>query len=54
LSKALKYASSLGTRRAIIVGEREEREKRVTIRDMESGKQEMIDIERVKSILEGI
>jgi len=42
LSKNLKYASSVGARFAVIVGKEEMAKRSVTLRDMKSGKQELV------------
>ena len=47
LSKSLKYASSINSDKIIIVGPDEMKEDSVTIRDMKSGKQEMIKIKDI-------
>ena len=47
LSKSLKYASSINSDKIIIVGSKELKEDSVTIRDMKSGKQEMIKIKDI-------
>ena len=44
MSKSLKYASSINAHKIIIVGPKELEKDSVTIRDMESGKQEMVKI----------
>jgi len=50
LSKSLRYASSIGARNAIIIGEREKRENKITLRDMEDGKQRMVDLKELMEI----
>jgi histidyl-tRNA synthetase len=47
ISKSLKYASSLNAKKAIIVGPKELVQDSVTIRDMESGKQEIVKIKDI-------
>ncbi len=47
LSKSLKYASSINTKKAIIVGPKELEQDSVTIRDMETGKQEIVKIKNI-------
>ena len=49
ISKSLKYASSLNAKKAIIVGPKELVQDSVTIRDMESGKQEIVKIKDITS-----
>lgn len=44
LGKQFDYANSLGIRYVAIVGEKEMKEGKVTLRDMESGKEEMIPV----------
>ncbi len=44
LGKQFDYANSLGIRFVAVVGEKEAKEKKVTIRDMQSGKEEMLEI----------
>ncbi len=44
LGKQFDYANSLGIRYVAIVGEKETKEGKVTLRDMESGKEEMIPV----------
>lgn len=46
IGKALKYASSQNTAYAIILGPREVEEHKLTLRNMESGKQKEIDIDQ--------
>ncbi|WP_456418486.1 histidine--tRNA ligase [Methanocaldococcus infernus] len=45
LRKALDYANSKGISKVVIVGEKEVKEGKVTIKDMESGEQKLVDIE---------
>lgn len=47
ISKSLKYASSLNAKKAIIIGPKELKQDSVTIRDMESGKQETVKIKNI-------
>ena len=47
LSKQLEYASSLGIPFAVIVGERELKEKSVKIRNMKTGKEEIVSINQL-------
>ncbi len=49
IGKSLKYASSLNAEKVMIVGPRELKKKSVTIRDMKTGKQELIDIKDIVS-----
>lgn len=44
LSKGMKYASLIGARYAVIIGEKELLKGVVTVRDMRSGKQEEVDV----------
>lgn len=53
LGKQFDYANSLGIKYVAIVGEKETKENKLTLRDMESGKEEMISIEEaVKKVRE--
>jgi histidyl-tRNA synthetase len=45
LSKSLKYASSINVDKIIIIGEKELKNESVTIRDMKTGRQELIKID---------
>ncbi len=47
ISKSLKYASSLNAKKVIIIGPNELEKDAVTIRDMESGEQELIEINNI-------
>lgn len=47
ISKSLKYASSINSTKAIIVGPKELKQDSVTIRDMKTGKQEIVKIKDV-------
>ncbi|MBN2042934.1 MAG: histidine--tRNA ligase [Candidatus Aenigmarchaeota archaeon] len=47
ISKNLSYANSLGIPYVIFLGEKELKEKKVKLRDMKSGKEEMLTIEKV-------
>lgn len=47
ISKSLKYASSINAEKAIIVGPKELERNSVTIRDMNSGKQELVKIKDI-------
>ncbi|MBN1676953.1 MAG: histidine--tRNA ligase [Candidatus Thermoplasmatota archaeon] len=49
MSKNLKYASSLGARFAVIVGKEEMAKRSVTLRDMTSGKQEVVLADNIAS-----
>ena len=51
LSKSLKYASSLNVKKAVIVGPKELEKDSVTIRDMKTGKQEMIKIKNINQFV---
>jgi histidyl-tRNA synthetase len=44
MSKAMKYANSIGARKVIIIGEKELAESSVTVRDMKSGEQSQVPI----------
>ncbi len=51
MAKAMKYASSIGARYAVIVGSKELEDNCVTLRDMESGEQKIVKIDSLsKSI----
>lgn len=55
LSKNLKYASSAGARFAVIVGKEEMAKRSVTLRDMKSGKQEVVPADDVgKAIIDAV
>jgi histidyl-tRNA synthetase len=47
ISKSLKYASSINSTKAIIVGPKELKQDSVTIRDMKTGKQEIVKIKDI-------
>lgn len=49
IGKALKYASSRNASYAVILGPREMEERKITLRNMESGNQEEIDIDEFKN-----
>lgn len=51
MSKSLKYASSLNAEKAIIVGLKELEQDSVTVRDMDSGKQEIVKIKDIHQIV---
>jgi len=51
MSKSLKYASSINAEKAIIVGPKELEKDSVTIRDLETGKQEMVKIKNINQII---
>ena len=51
ISKSLKYASSINAKKAIIVGPKELEQDKVTIRDMNTGKQEMVKIKDITQIV---
>ena len=51
LSKALKYASSINSRYAIFIGEDEINQDSVKIKDLETGKQELVKIEDIVDFL---
>jgi histidyl-tRNA synthetase len=44
IGKSLKYASTVNAKKAIIIGSKELKESAVTVRDMKSGKQELVKI----------
>jgi histidyl-tRNA synthetase len=52
MSKSLKYASSVNAKKAIIVGPKELEQNSVTIRDMETGKQETVKIKNIIKIIQ--
>ena len=54
LRKALDYAGRLGVPYVVLVGRRDLKEGRVTVRDMESGEQKTVEIERVVGELTGL
>ncbi len=45
LKKALEYANNRGISKVVIVGEKELKENKILIKDMETGKQELIDLQ---------
>ena len=45
LKKSMKYADSMGFKKVIIVGEKDLEEGKVTVRDMETGRQEKIEVD---------
>ncbi|WP_456471766.1 histidine--tRNA ligase [Methanocaldococcus sp.] len=47
LRKALDYANNKGISKVIIVGEKEAKENKVTIKDMETGEQRIVDIDEL-------
>ena len=51
IGKSLKYASSIGIKKAIIIGPKELESNSVTIRDMQSGEQKMIKIKDLQQVL---
>ncbi|MCJ7570884.1 MAG: histidine--tRNA ligase [Candidatus Thermoplasmatota archaeon] len=51
ISKSLKYASAINAQKTIIIGLKELEEKSVTVRDMNTGKQEKILIEKLEGYL---
>jgi len=50
ISKSLKYASSINTTKVIIVGPKELEQDSVTIRDMMTGKQEIVKIKNIQKM----
>ena len=50
IGKSLKYASSVNAKKAIIIGENEIEQESVTIKDMQSGKQKLIKIQKLFEI----
>ncbi len=52
IAKNMKYANSINAKKVIILGEDELKEDRVTIRDMETGKQEKIPVKNLIKYLE--
>jgi histidyl-tRNA synthetase len=51
MSKSLKYASSINAKKTVIVGPKELEQDKVTIRDMKTGKQEMVKIKNITQIV---
>ena len=47
ISKSLKYASSINVDKIIIVGQKELDDESVTVRDMKTGKQELVKINKL-------
>jgi histidyl-tRNA synthetase len=52
IGKSLKYASSAGSNKAIIVGPDELKKESVTVKDMKTGKQQLIKIQKLSDFLE--
>ncbi len=50
MSKSLKYASSINAKKAIIVGPRELEQNKVTVRDMKTGEQKEVKIDKILEI----
>ena len=51
ISKSLKYASSINTKKAIIVGPKELKQDVITVRDMKTGKQETVAIKNINKLI---
>ncbi|AEF95621.1 histidine--tRNA ligase [Methanotorris igneus] len=51
LNKALDYANTKGIKKVIIVGSRELSEGKVTLKDMISGEQKLVDIDKISEVL---
>jgi histidyl-tRNA synthetase len=51
ISKSLKYASSINTKKAIIVGPKELKQDVITVRDMKTGKQETVSIKNINKLI---
>lgn len=51
-SKCLKYADAIGAKRVVIIGKKELADESVTIRDMNTGKQEKVKIKELVEFLE--
>ena len=51
LGKILEYASDIDARYVVIVGKRDLENDKVTVRDMKSGEQEIVEIKRIEDIL---
>ncbi|AIZ56659.1 histidine--tRNA ligase [Candidatus Methanoplasma termitum] len=49
MAKAMKYASSIGSKFVVIVGSEEMKNNSVTLRDMSSGEQKLVKISRLKA-----
>ena len=47
LGKQFEYANSIGAKKVIIVGKRDLAKKKVTIRDMKTGKEQLINIKEI-------
>lgn len=47
LSKQFEYANTIGARKVVIVGEKDLKEGNVTIRDMQTGKEEQVSVEKL-------
>lgn len=51
MAKAMKYASSTGARYAVIVGANELKEGSVTVRDMSTGEQDVVRIDKIEEFI---
>jgi len=51
MSKSLKYASSVNAKKAVIVGPKELEQDVVTVRDMKTGKQEIVKIKNIAQVV---
>jgi len=47
LSKSMKYANSINAENAIIIGKKDLEEGKVTVRDMKTGEQRLVDVDKV-------
>ena len=47
LSKQLEYANSIDAKQVIIIGEKDLKEKKVTIRDMKTGKEKKVNLNSI-------
>ena len=52
VAKSLKYASSLNAKKTILIGPKELQQNSVTIRDMNTGKQKLIKINKITDLIE--
>ncbi len=51
LSKSMKYANSVNAKKTIIIGPNEIEEKKLSVKDMKSGEQEQVEIEKIVDYL---
>jgi len=52
MSKSFKYANTINAKRAIIIGEKELSQGAATVRDMNTGEQQLIKVDELLAVLE--